>query len=202
MQTRRILRAAALGVMLGALPASEAAAQSAPDQGLGSLQTLYTQLRFDGDGDAARTRGVSARLMWRPVDAPADASSLAARTSVGFYGAVMPKRDFTDRARFAILELGGMAQVRPLASPLAERVDPFLALGAGVLHTDLTLPVRDATSPLLASSGVSFTLSPSVGASVRVMPHLALQGELRDVVTFRGGTRHNLALGAGLGFTF
>lgn len=202
MQTRRILRAAALGVMLGAVPASDAAAQDPTDRGTAAFEALYTQIRYDGNGDAVSAPGVSARLMWRPGDSPADPSSLVARTSVGFYGTITPKRDLTDRTRFASFELGGMAQVRPLASSLGGRVDPFVALGAGVLHTDLTLPVRDATSPLLESSGVSFALTPGVGASVRVMPHLALQGEVRDVVTFRGDTRHNLALGAGLRFAF
>jgi hypothetical protein len=202
MSTRRVLLAAALGVMLGAIPASTVDGQAVTDRASSTFETLYTQLRFDGDGRTVSTGGVTGRIMWTPGEFAGAASSLLGRTQVGFYGTIAPRRNLEPRARFATFELGGAAHVRPLSAPLAGRVDPFLMLGAGVLHTDISAPVNQVTTPLLASSGVSFSVTPGAGAAVRLTPGLALQGELRDVVTFRGDTRHNLALGAGLRMAF
>ena len=199
MSTRRILLGAALDVMLGAIPASTVEAQSDP---AGAFETIYTHLRFDGDGRTVSTGGITGRLMWTPGEFAGAGQSLLGRTQVGFYGTIAPRRDLEARARFATFELGGAAHVRPFSAPFAGRVDPFVTLGAGVLHTDISGPVSRAVTPLLASPGVSFSVTPGVGAAVRVISNVALQGELRDVVTFRGDTRHNLALGAGLRMTF
>jgi len=51
-------------------------------------------------------------------------------------------------------------------------------------------------------STTAFSLAPSVGARVGFWRQLGLRADAGDVVTFRGDTRHNLQLTAGLSFPF
>ena len=96
------------------------------------------------------------------------------------------------------LSLGVVADVRPLPAPLLGRVEPFVSVGAGMLRTDVSYPLATAPSPLLERSRSAFTVTPGIGTRVRITPWLSLQGDVRDFVTFRGDTRHNVAYALGL----
>ncbi|HEX8803340.1 MAG TPA: hypothetical protein VF743_04075, partial [Acidimicrobiales bacterium] len=61
-----------------------------------------------------------------------------------------------------------------------------MSLGAGYLNTRVDVAVAPSPSPLLADSHVAFTLTPGVGARVALLPNVALQGDVRDVMSFLG----------------
>ena len=45
-------------------------------------------------------------------------------------------------------------------------------------------------------------MTPAVGTRLFVLPNLALQGDVRDVMALDGAVRHNPALGAGVRLAF
>jgi hypothetical protein len=204
MLNRRTVLVAALGVTLGALPAGTTQAQTASGRlgGRPALEGFYTQLRLDGDGPALNANGVGARLMWSPAAMPGALASLAGRTELGLYATYTPERSYARGLTFSTASLGAVADVRPFGAPLAGRVDPFVSLGAGALNSRVDVAVAPSPSPLLAGSSLAFTLSPGIGTRVLLTPNVALQGDVRDLMTFRGDTRHNVGLGAGLRLTF
>jgi hypothetical protein len=196
MPSRRSLLVGVLSVTLGSLPARLAVAQVdvVPVWGARpALEGSYTQLRFDG-GDA-RAEGLGGRLMWGAAPIPGAPSSLVSRTSAGLFAAYTP----AEALGFSTLQLGLVADVRPFS--IAGRVDPFLSLGAGALRTSVA-PGRAAqavaVTPLAERSNTTLAVTPGVGARLNLGPGLAVQGDVRDVVTFRGDTRHNVAIGAGV----
>ena len=204
MRNSRILLVGALGVLLGGLTPATARAQLMPTwPGVRpALEGFYTQLRFDGARDV-RVDGLGAKLMWNPALTadPSSDSWLARHTAVGLFGVYTPERDLG----FSTVHGGVVADVRPFAGMIGGRVEPFVSLGAGALRTNVErlAPIRrDAPSPLLARSVTTATLVPGVGARVMLTPGIALQGDLRDVMTFRGDTRHNTAFGVGLRVAF
>ncbi|HEY0971671.1 MAG TPA: hypothetical protein VGE02_11945 [Gemmatimonadales bacterium] len=198
---------AALGVMLGATPvaaAGELSAQATPLPGSGgpvpAVETFYTQLRLDGDHQAMRADGVGVRLMWRPAVADGALRTLADRSELGFFATYTPDRAFDPGVSFSTASLGVAMDVRPFEHPLGGRVEPFVSLGTGVLYTDVSRAVHPSPSPLLERSRTALTVTPGLGARLYLTPDLAIQGDLRDMVTFTGDTRHNVAFGAGLRF--
>ena len=102
---------------------------------------------------------------------------------------------------FSTIYAGAEADVRPLAAPLFGRIEPVVTLGAGALRTDVER-VGAARAPLAASTNTTFVLSPGIGARLAIGRGLAIRGDVRDMVTFRHDTRHNLAFNAGLSLTF
>ena len=203
MLNRRTALVAALGVLLGALPATARAQEgSGWFAGRPSIETSYTQLRLDSDGPAMNAGSFGGRLMWSPTPLVGAAPSLAGRTALGLYGMYAPERTFGPVLKFSTFGFGAVADVRPLSAPLGGRVDPFLSLGTGLLHTAVDVSVAPSPSPLVAGSRTAFTLTPGLGMRVLLTPGLALQGDVRDLVTFRGDTRHNLGFGAGLRLGF
>ncbi|HEU4629023.1 MAG TPA: hypothetical protein VFS08_04735 [Gemmatimonadaceae bacterium] len=200
---RRIVLVGALGVMLGAIPASELAGQSATlwQDARPSFESFYTQIRFDGDERTMNAEGMGARLMWSPA-ATEGRSTLAGRTGFGVFATYTPEHAFGPSFGFSSLSVGAVADVRPFEYPLAGRVDPFLSLGTGVLHTNVSQSIAPAPAPILAGSKTAFTLVPGIGTRLLLTPNLALQGDVRDLMTFRGDTRHNVAFGAGLRLSF
>ncbi len=205
MLNRRMILVGALGVTLGALPARSVSGQTLPSWiGQPSIEGGYTQLRFDGDGSSPRAHGVDGRLMWSLVPAAGGASGLASRTELGLYGVYTPQQRFGQGFRVGSYGGGLAADLRPLASPLAGRIDPYVSLSAGALHVAVdraSLSTR-SPSPLLERSRTTFALTPGAGLLVRLTPGVALRGELRDLMTFRDDTRHNVAFGTGLRLTF
>ena len=205
MLNRRMILVGALGVMLGALPARSVSGQTLPSWvGRPSVEGGYTQLRFDGDRSTLSAHGVGGRLMWNVAPTASAATGLASRTELGVYGTYTPERRFGQGLRVGSYGGGVAADVRPLASPLAGRIDPYVSLGAGALHVsvDRASALNPSPSPLLERSRTTFALTPGAGLLVRLTPGIALRGELRDVMTFRDDTRHNVALGTGLRLTF
>jgi hypothetical protein len=209
MRNRRSLLVGALGVMLGALSPRLAAGQAAVSPlgwapGRPAVEAAYTRLRLDGDGRSPAADGVGARLMWNLAPGSARDAGLRARTDLGLYSAFTPRQAPGVGPSFSALAAGVAADVRPFAAPLLGRVDPFVTVGAGVLRTNVAgaRPVAGAPSPLLADSRTAFTLTPGVGVRVPLTPRLAAQGDLRNFMTFRDGTRHNVAFGAGLRLGF
>lgn len=205
MLNRRMSLVGALGVLLAALPAHTASGQTLPSWiGRPSIEGGYTQLRFDGDGSTPRAHGVDGRLMWKLAPSAGDASGLASRMELGVYGTYTPEQRFGQGFRVGSYGGGLAADLRPLASPIAGRIDPYVSLGAGALHVsvDRANLVSRSPSPLLDRSRTTFALTPGAGLQVRLTPGVALRGELRDVMTFRDDTRHNVAVGTGLRLTF
>lgn len=218
MRNRRWLLVAALGVMLGVLPVRPAAGQyfvARPPSWGGALpaaEVSYTHVRFTGEDGRLGTDGIGARLMWRPSGTVGATATLRDRTDVGVWATYTPERVLDPGARVSTLAVGAAADVRPLAAPLGARLDPYLSLGAGVLRTHVdpltaaaAPPAARASagfrSPLFERSTSAFALVPGVGARVAVTPAVALQAEVRDLIAFRGGARHNVAVGAGVRLT-
>ena len=208
MRSVRMLPVAALGVMLGALSPRPAGAQLEPRPlpwtgTRPALELGYTQLRFDvARGTPLRAEGVGGRLMWNLAGVTGREGGLAARTGVGLFATFAPQQRFGGPARVSTTTAGAAADVRPLAAPLFGRVDPFLSLGAGALRTSRSAGLSPSPSPLMGDARTSFTLTPGVGTTLQLGRQLALQGEVRDFVTFRDAARHNVALGAGLRLAF
>ena len=203
MLNRRSILVGTLGVMLGALPLQTAHGQTGSWWNhRPAVEGQYTQIRFDGDNSTLSADGVGGKLMWSPAPLAASPSSLVGRTSAGLYGTYTPAQAVTSSTRFSSLSVGAVTEMRPLEAPVLGRVEPFVSVGAGLLRTNVERGVSPAPSPLLDRSRSAFTLTPGVGTRVRLTPGLALQGEVRDLVTFRTDTRHNVAFGAGLRLTF
>lgn len=204
MRRSRMLLVGALGVMLGAATPDALAAQAArmPWQvRQPAVDGFHTRLHLDADAGRVGVDGIGGRLMWSATrPGRGGASWLADHTSVGLLASHTPARSLG----FSTLHLGGVVDVQPLAAPVAGRVTPFLSLGAGMLRTTVSSGVRPSArpaSPLTERSNTAPTLSPAAGLRVALVPGIALQADVRDVVTFRGGTRHNLAIETGLRFT-
>ena len=201
---RHLALVGALGVLLGAAGTPlDAQVSTAVDSPLyrASFDGMYTRLRFDTDGGSDRmiAEGLGAKLMWTPAAGNRWASGILGRTDVGLYATWAADRDFLGpKVDLRAFTLGVATDVRPFPTPLLGRVEPFLSLGAGVLHTEISRPPLTAPHPLLDRSRTAFTVTPGVGTRLRLTPRLALQGDVRDLMTFRDGTRHNVAWGAGV----
>jgi hypothetical protein len=193
----------ALGVMLGAtVPATlDAQARMPWQERQPAVEGYYTRLRLDADGGGAAADGIGGRLMWsatRPEDA--GSSWLADHAAIGLLAQHTPAQ----RRGFSTLHLGAVVDVQPVLTPLFGRVTPYLSIGAGALRTTLSSDAATSgrpRSPLTDRDNTTATLSPGIGARVQLIPGIALQGDLRDVMTFRHDTRHNVAFSAGLRFT-
>jgi hypothetical protein len=208
MRTARIVRLGALGVMLGALPTATTSAQQ-PVTGVQTVQLarptfepFYTRIRFASDRGRMNAEGIGARFMWRGSSLFDPSSPLAGHLDLGVFGSYTPKHTFLAKLDAATYHFGLEADVRPFSTPLAGRVDPFASLGLGVLSTHVTSGLAQAPSPLFRGSGSAITLAPGVGARLMLSSYLGLQGDVRDVVAFDEGARHNPALSAGVSLRF
>ena len=209
MRRSRMLLVGALGVMLGATPTLLAAQTTRMPWQMRqpAVDGFYTRLHLDANGGRVAADGIGGRLMWsatRPEDA--GTSWLADHASIGLLASHTPEQSLG----FSTLHLGAVVDLQPTLTPIAGRATPFLSLGAGMLRTTVSSTTRSGTSasasarprsPLTDRSNTTETLSPAAGLRVELVPGIALQGAVRDLVTFRGDTRHNVALEAGLRFT-
>ena len=197
---------AAVGIGLAILPSEGATAQSRPAApAVGSRPAVelgYAHVRFGAAGGAVGAHGVAARVMWGLSGPGAAAAAHARRTSLGLHATYTPERQFGLRHRFSSFALGVAADARWFPSPLLGRIDPFTTLGAGALHVALTGEGSPAPSPLLADGRTTFVLSPGIGARLHLARGLAVQGDVRDVLRFGGGSPHNVAYGGSLRLTF
>lgn len=225
MCTTRMLLVGALGVMLGVLSPRPAAGQFAPtwtgprpvDGGRTALEAFYTRVGVDAGGQTTQAGGIGGRLMWALAPSANDASilpdALARRTALGVFGAYTPETRGVSTGQFGLA-----ADVTPFARAFGGRVEPFVSLGTGVLHTRMLRNgsvVRPGTRPLMirvpstlpgvapvTATSTAFLLVPSAGARVQLRPGVALQGDLRRLVTFDGGPHQHAAFSTGLRVTF
>ena len=222
MRSKGMRLVAALGVMLGASLPAAAAGQAVPVWEVAAprpaLEAFYTRVGY-GDapagGGTVRVGGLGGRVMWPLAASPEAGSWLARHAAVGVFGAYTPKQELG----FSAGQFGLAADVVPLGAPIAGRVEPFVSLGAGALRTTTSsraTPLRPTVRPELPvaradaaasarghRSSTNFLLVPGVGARVRVRPGVAVQGDLRNLVTFRGDARrHHHAFGTGVRLTF
>jgi hypothetical protein len=202
MPTRRIVLSAALGVLLGAVPPGVLHGQAVTKlPGLRpSFESFHMRIHFDGGSLSAD--GLGARLMWHVAPLVGSTSTLARRTELGVFGAYTPKRTIPTAVDASSYQLGLAGDLRPFVTPLGGRVDPFVSLGAGVLFTHAPAATVAPPSPLFARSTAMFAMTPAVGTRLFVLPNLALQGDVRDLMALDGGVRHNTALAAGVRLAF
>ncbi len=194
-------QAAALGALALALGTfgSAAAAQDTP-AGIRpyrfTLEGYLSAMSFDRGGDASRATlgGYGARLMFNRSDPSNAIRTFFRRASFGVFTTFTSEQNGVSTQHFGVQ---GDVSIFPIAV-FRGTLDPFVSLGGGGLNTRVDVAVAPSPTPLLRDSHIAFTLAPGAGARVLLLPRLALQGEVRDLVTFQGGTRHNLGLGAGL----
>jgi hypothetical protein len=217
--TRRVLLAGLVLPVLGALVGGTAQAQDpAPytlDPGA-SFEGYYTHFRLDArGGDWKSANGFGGRLMWHPGGRETRASWLAPRIGLGAFAEYAPEQD----PGFTLLHAGVQGDLSLVDTPLFGRVEPMLGLGVGALRTsgiDL-FTEREIQSPAALSivgmpslqaaadddrAVTTLALSPAFGARVNLVRNLSARADVRDLVTFRDGPKHNLQLAAGLSLPF
>ena len=177
-----------------------------------TFEGYYTHYRLDTPGhDRLRMNGLGARLVWRPSG---DSPSVTPRLGLGVFGEYAP----SDNLGFSLLHAGVQSDLMLAPQPWFGRVTPIASLGAGVLHASVedsfAAASRDAqrlratmlalapVAEINARSSTTFALSPAAGAKLALWRELGVRGDVRDLVTFRGGMRHHLQLTAGLSFPF
>jgi hypothetical protein len=208
----RILLTCLVSAALTALPSTTAAAQLRtrhpgrfldvaspyPASGGGmTFEAFYSHYRLAGRDRRIGADGLGGRLLWQPMSALGmDSTRLAARTSLGAFAVYTPAQ----RLGFSTLHVGAEADVRPLGAPLFGRVDPILSLGAGAFRTRVDDASAAAATrfPLAARTSTNLALTPGFGARVGLLSRIGLRADVRDVITFRDATRHNVEVAAGL----
>jgi hypothetical protein len=220
-EARRTVLGGALGVLLGALPLTGAGAQvPIPDLRFQppaaaatiprptAIESHYTRIRFGGAAGRRTVDGVGLRLVFgaRPLDdevgdaaGTTTRAGLARRTELALFATHARESRRPHDERLATTSLGVAADLRPLARPVASRIDPFVSLGVGLLRTrdaELAPPMTLRWPPArVERTRSSAALLPGVGTRLLVTPRVALQAEARDLFS-RG--RHNVAFGTGL----
>jgi hypothetical protein len=200
------IRVFALAIVAAtAFVAGTARAQSTPSAtGPFAVVGYYSHYRLDAVGnDAVGMSGLGARVTWYPWRGTVSSDHAArfqSRVGLGLFGEYAPAQD----RGFSMFHTGVQGDVSLLSTPLLGHVSPVASLGLGVLRTNLDNPSQAAATgfPLGMESTTAFSLAPSVGARVGFWRQLGLRADAGDVVTFRGDTRHNLQLTAGLSFPF
>lgn len=218
--TRRVLLAGLVLPVLGALVGGTAQAQeeSTPfTMGRGaSFEGYYTHFRLDArGGDWKSANGFGGRLMWYPGGRQTQAAWQAPRLGLGAFAEYAPEQD----PGFTLLHAGVQGDLRLVDTPLFGRVEPMLGLGVGALRTNGVDLFTDRVVPSPAEPSVvgmpslqvasdndravtTLALSPTIGARVGLFRNLAARADVRDLVTFRDGTKHNLQIAAGLSLPF
>ena len=187
-----------------AFAAATAKAQSTTSAtGPVAVDGYYSYYRLDAVGNDVGMNGIGARVLWYPwrgTISSDDAARFQSRVGLGLYGEYAPAQD----RGFSMFRTGVQGDVSLLHRPLFGRVSPVASLGVGVLRTNLDNASQAAATgfPLGTESTTAFSLAPSVGARIGLWRQLGLRADAGDVVTFRGDTRHNVQLTAGLSFPF
>jgi hypothetical protein len=197
MRTRSLLLAGVVGAMLASAAPRATLGQRMPEWygPVPAVEGFYTQVRFDGYGGPVSADGVGAKLTWAATHDPEDVGTWRDRLALGVLATYTPQQDLG----FSTAQLSGVADLRPLAQPIG-RIDPFVSLGAGTLRTNVAIGHggTSARTPLAVRSNTAFVLTPGVGARLFATPTFAVQGDVRDLVVFRDGARHNPAFTLGV----
>lgn len=194
---------------LGQAPASPAGEES-------ELRYFdYFVSRYGGAGmEDERRDAVGGRVMWSlsPFSG-ALATPVFGRAALGGY--FVHSRD--DRERDEEWRFGTQADVRLMTEPLLGRVDPIVSLGVGaVRHKEPTrrqagstdggiVDLRPPLAPLsihdTVTPGRTFTalsVTPGLGARVRLVPGLDLRSDARQVIDFHEELERRLEVSAGI----
>jgi len=163
------------------------------------LEAYYSHYRFETPGDRVGMNGIGGRLMWNPARADYGATALPSRFALGLFGEYAPDQD----KGFSVGHVGVQGDMSVFRTPLYGRVLPVVSLGAGMLWTDRSGPALSSPEFSIANeSAKMFTLAPSIGTRVGLWRQLGLRADVRDLVTFRDGTRHHVQMAAGLSLPF
>ena len=207
MKLNRILRSGLVAVAVTVAAAGDIQAQrvapqeTSPWSGPLTVEGYYTHYRLDAAGDDRfGMNGIGGRLMWSGALRVAGVESLPSRAAVGIFAEYAPTQD----RGFSILHAGAQGDIRLTSTPLFERVTPIASLAAGALWTDVedTSKALSTGFPLAARRTTTFAVTPSVGLRVGLWRELGLRADVRDVMTFRHQTLHNLQFATGLSFVF
>lgn len=166
-------------------------------------------------GGEAEADAVGGRLMWSVAPLiRALPGEWESRTLVGGYLTHAP--DDTDRME--ILRYGAQVDYFVTSAPMGGRVEPLLSLAAGAVRVTesavhwASVPylVLDGEgeggmrgTPLLRASlpervSTSASVTPGVGARIRLLPGLSFRTDARQVIDFRDGVTANLELSGGI----
>lgn len=212
--------AALLFAALGAIgtTAARAAAQIVDDRPLVVDQYVSrARLHPAVAGDRARLDGVGFRVT-QPLAAPD--SRRPAWVAFGGYVAYAQSRE----PGLTALQYGVLADVPLRAAPLPGRLVPLASLGLGAFRAQHTPSARLDRSPACVApadllrvrrapvpcgggvpserlgASTDLAVSPAVGARLGLWRSISLRADVRDVIVYHGGPRHNRELSTGLSF--
>ncbi|HEV2132005.1 MAG TPA: hypothetical protein VGR27_12915 [Longimicrobiaceae bacterium] len=176
-----------------------------------SVDLFLSQHRLTLDGERWDASGAGGRVLWSLAPlARSTGLSLLDRAAAGGYLV----HSLGSIERREVWHYGVQADVRVAPIPLG-RVDPIVSLGIGAVRAEapirpvLLAPersvVREGDAPregIISEQVVtSLSFTPGIGARVRVLPGLALRGDLRSLIDLRDERRH-LELSGGISATW
>jgi hypothetical protein len=158
-------------------------------------------VHWQRDAEHAReaVSGVGGRLMWQLPRAGSAPPSPLSRAALGAYLIrIVPESDRDD-----VWHLGAQADIPLVRAPLARRVEPVVSLGVGALRAPAEHAQQGGAAPAAEArveADHALTVTPGIGARVRVMPGVHLRSDVRQVLQFREGTQRILEASGGLSF--
>lgn len=221
--SRIVMLALALALTSGIVPAVVAAQANgarleAPESSRRYLDYYMSRFRLGWSSeDSEGTDAVGGRLMWSmaPLVSFWDTPWLD-RALLGGYVAHTPE----DADRMEVMRFGAQMDFIVTPMPLAGRIEPLVSLAAGAVRvTEPGIHWRSvpyllvdeqgerrlgtAPSPMLEASlpdrtHTSPSLTPGIGARIRLLPGLSLRTDARRVIDFRDGATGNLELSGGI----
>lgn len=151
-------------------------------------------LDTDASNGSNAAGGVGVRLMLGHSDATKVASSLFNRARAGAYFTYTGEQGDDDVTSW---QLGGQFDFPLLVRPMSY-LDPFLSLGAGVLHSSRNNPDVSGTSV----SSSDFALIPAIGTLIPITGSIGFRGDLLDTIVFGNSTTNNFGIQGGINIGF
>lgn len=217
---RFLMLVLASAALLCALPSAAAGQADGPrltdpDEGRRYLDYYVSRFRLAEGSGGATEDAVGGRVMWSvaPLLRPG-ASPWLDRALVGGYLTHSPE----DGDRREMWRYGVQVDYIVTPAPLAGRVEPLVSLAAGAVRVTepgmrwtsvpYLIPREDAGepgvgTPLLTASlpdrvATRPSVTPGVGARIRILPGLSLRTDARQVIDFHDGTRSDFELSGGI----
>lgn len=209
----------ATAALLCALP-SAAAGQvdgsrlTARDEGGRYFDYYVSRFRLSEGSGGATEDGVGGRMMWSVAPLLRSGSPWLDRALVGGYLTHTPE----DGDRHEMWRYGAQVDYIVTPEPLVGRVEPLVSLAAGAVRVTepgmqwssvpylipreeareggVGTPILSAALPDRVSTRPSVT--PGIGARVRILPGLSLRTDARQVIDFRDEVVSNFELSAGI----
>lgn len=221
--SRILLLALALASTSGMAPAAamaqaEDARLEVPEDARRYLDYYMSRFRLAwSSGNAEETDAVGGRLMWSMAPlVPSWNTPWLDRALLGGYVAHTSE----DVDRMEILRFGAQMDFIVTPEPLAGRIEPLVSLAAGAVRvTEPGIQWRSvpyivpdgqgergigAAPPLMLEASLPErthtrpSLTPGIGARIRLLPGLSLRTDARRVIDFRDGATGNLELSGGI----